>query len=183
MPKQWTERLSDVYEVLAEAAGLDLEVTMLNVNYGKNQELMEQCQTLKEYALYVTKVRKNAETMELSEAVEMAVNESIEEGILVEFLTRYRREAIQVSILEFDEEREMKLIRKAEREMGWDAGKAEGLALAVGMIRKQLQNKTDADEISEFLGIEKTLVQQVSDLISKDPNGDNLELARMIVGK
>ena len=32
---------------------------MLNINYGHNRELMEKCQRLKEYVIFVDMVRKN----------------------------------------------------------------------------------------------------------------------------
>ena len=52
---------------------------MLNVNEGHNQELMEHCQILKEYAQYAMKVRKIYFLGELSleEAVECVVEECI----------------------------------------------------------------------------------------------------------
>ena len=49
---------------------------------------MEQCQILKEYAQYVEKVRRHTKEMELSEAVEQAIKECLQEGILVDFLRR-----------------------------------------------------------------------------------------------
>lgn len=55
---------------------------MLNVNNKKNKA--EQCQALKEYAVYVEKVRKHALNMDIRNVVELAVTESIKEGILVE---------------------------------------------------------------------------------------------------
>lgn len=60
-------------------------------------------------------------------AVEKAVNESIQEGILKEFLLQNKSEAIQMSIFEFDEEREMKLIREDEREIGREEGLKKGI--------------------------------------------------------
>lgn len=42
-----------------------------------------------------------------------AVNECIREGILKEFLLKNKAEAIQMSIFEYDEEREKKLLKKA----------------------------------------------------------------------
>ena len=47
---------------------------------------MEECRTLREYAQYVDKVRRYSNVMELNTAVERAVRESIQEGILKEFL-------------------------------------------------------------------------------------------------
>lgn len=73
---------------------------MLNVNEGHNEELMEQCQTLKEYEQYVARVRKYTSSAELSleEAVERAVDECMKEGILSEFLMKNRAEVISMSI-------------------------------------------------------------------------------------
>lgn len=81
---------------------------MLNVNEGHNKELMEQCQTLKEYAIYVARVRKYTSEMNLNDAVVRAIDECIKEGILVEFLRKNRSEVKMVSILEYDKEWEEK---------------------------------------------------------------------------
>ena len=98
---------------------------MLNVNEGHNKELMEQCQTLKEYAIYVARVRKYTSEMNLNDAVVRAIDECIKEGILVEFLRKNRSEVKMVSILEYDKEWEEKKLRKAE----YEAGKSDGIEI------------------------------------------------------
>ena len=117
-------RLSNAYEHLAGEPDLELKVLMLNVNEGHNKELMEQCQTLKEYAIYVARVRKYTSEMNLNDAVARAIDDCIKEGILVEFLRKNRSEVKMVSILEYDKEWEEKKLRKAE----YEAGKSEGIA-------------------------------------------------------
>ena len=62
----------------------------------------------------------------LTEVVEQAVKECIREGILAEFLLKNRAEAIEMSIFEYDEEKELALLRKAEREVGIEKGRKEG---------------------------------------------------------
>ncbi len=116
-------RLSNAYEHLAGEPDLELKVLMLNVSEGHNKELMEQCQTLKEYAIYVARVRKYTSEMNLNDAVARAIDECIKEGILVEFLRKNRSEVKMVSILEYDKEWEEKKLRKAE----YEAGKTEGI--------------------------------------------------------
>ena len=111
-------RLSNAYEHLAGEPDLELKALMLNVNEGHNKELMEQCQTLKEYAIYVARVRKYTSEMNLNDAVARAIDECIKEGILVEFLRKNRSEVKMVSILEYDKEWEEKKLRKAEYEAG-----------------------------------------------------------------
>ena len=118
-------RLSNAYEHLAGEPDLELKVLMLNVNEGHNKELMEQCQTLKEYAIYVARVRKYTSEMNLNDAVARAIDECIKEGILVEFLRKNRSEVKMVSILEYDKEWEEKKLRKAE----YEAGRSEGIEI------------------------------------------------------
>ena len=54
----WEGSLSESYENLNGEPRLELKVITLNINEGHNKELIEQCQTLREYAQYVAKVRK-----------------------------------------------------------------------------------------------------------------------------
>ena len=117
--------MSEAYEHLAGEPDLELKVLMLNVNEGHNKDLMEQCQTLKEYAIYVARVRKYASELNLNDAVERAITECIKEGILVEFLRKNRSEVKMVSILEYDKEWEEKKLRKAE----YEAGKSDGIEI------------------------------------------------------
>ena len=92
---------------------------MLNVNTGHNEELLNACRTLGEYAAYTGRVRRYAKEMPIEEAVEQAITECIREGILKDFLEKNRREAIRVSIYEYDEERHI----RQEREDAWEEGR------------------------------------------------------------
>ena len=120
---RWVEYLSESYENMSGEPNLELKVIILNINVGHNKKLMEECQTLREYAQYVAKVRRYSEEMELNKAVECAVSESIQEGILKEFLQKNRAEVIAMSIFEYNEEEEKRKLRKAE----YEAGMAEGV--------------------------------------------------------
>ena len=120
---RWVEYLSESYENMSGEPNLELKVIILNINVGHNKKLMEECQTLREYAQYVAKVRIYSEEMKLNTAVECAVSESIQEGILKEFLQKNRAEVIAMSIFEYNEEEEKRKLRKAE----YEAGMAEGV--------------------------------------------------------
>jgi len=111
---------------LSDEPDLELKVTMLNINAGHNEELMNSCHVLQEYARYVARVRKYVAEMPLDEAVERAVTECIREGILAEFLKKNRAEVVKVSIFEYDKEKEEKKLRKAEYEYGREQGREEG---------------------------------------------------------
>ena len=133
---------------------------MLNVNEGHNQELMEHCQTLKEYAQYVAKVRKYTSLgeMSLEEAVECAVEECIKEGILAEFLIQNRAEVISMSIFEYNKDEEEKKLRKAEFEAGREAGREE---LLKQLIQRKLSKGKSIDEIAEELEESVTDIQNL----------------------
>ena len=106
-------RLSDAFQKSMDDPDLELVVTMLNINLGKNRKLLEQCQTLKEYAIYVKKVRTYAKSMKVEEAVDRAVRECINEGILREFLLQNRKEAV------------FEVVRKDEYEKGIQEGEKQ----------------------------------------------------------
>ncbi len=126
-PEYLEMKLSDAYEIPVKNPSLELKVIQLNINAGYNKELMERCRTLQEYSLYVEKVRKYAKQKPLKEAIEQAVTECLKEGILSRFLTQYRTEAISMSIFEYDEEKELALIRRDERSIGLEEGLKEGI--------------------------------------------------------
>ena len=171
-------RLSSAYENPTEDPDLELRVTMLNVNDGHNNELMEHCRTLKEYAQYVARVRKYAGDPDivLEEAVERAVEECIKEGILAEFLMRNRAEVIKVSIYEYNREFEEKKLRKAEyeagRQDGIEIGRQDGIEIGrqagikageknilQKLIKKRLSKGMTLEEIADDLDEDVTLIQ------------------------
>ena len=152
---------------------------MLNVNDGHNPELMEHCRTLKEYAQYVARVRKYAgkQNVSLEEAVTRAVNECIEEGILVDFLLKNKTEVIKVSIYEYDEEFEEKKLRKAEyeagRQDGIEIGRQEGIEigkqeLLKSKVEKKWKKGKTIEQIADDLEEEVIIIQQIIEALSKN---------------
>ena len=163
-------RLSSAYENPTDNPDLELRVTMLNVNDGHNLELMEHCRTLKEYAKYVARVRKYVtQNIPLEEAVTRAVDECIEEGILVEFLMKNKAEVIKVSIYEYDKEFEEKKLRKAEYEAGVEAGIELGeRSLLENQIRKKLKKGKPIEQIADELEEAVTTIQRIIEETKKE---------------
>ena len=121
-PEQQVLYLSDAFEKKQVEPALELSVIVYNVNLGCNNELLDACCLLKEYAQYVAQVRAYAEELPLPEAVEKAVDDCIRNNILTEFLAKNRAEAIAVSIFEYDEEKHMKSERKEWLTKGLEKG-------------------------------------------------------------
>ncbi len=128
-PEQQILRLSDAFEKRQERPALELAVLVYNINLGHNQELLDTCCLLKEYAQYVEQVRTFAKEMSFPEAVEQAVEHCIRNGILSDFLSENRAEAIAVSIFEYDEEKHIQSERKEWREIGREEGENKVLQL------------------------------------------------------
>lgn len=160
-PESRILKLSDAFEKKVPSPELEVKVTMLNINLGKNRELMEKCRTLREYCMFVERIRGYAKEMEISEAVERAVTECIREDILADFLSAQRAEVIAMSIFEYNKEEEMKKIRADEFSIGKDAGKAEGKAeyvldlledlgeIPVG-LRERILSETDLGLLNQW---------------------------------
>ena len=160
----WENSLSDAYENLNGEPRLELKVITLNINEGHNKELLEQCQTLREYAQYVAKVRKYAKEMSLDEAVRRTVNECIQEGILKDFLRANRNEVIAMSIFEYDKEEEEKKLRKAEYEAGIQVGRQEGIQETKKEITLQmLKAGVSGEEIVRFTGYTVEQLQKIKE--------------------
>ena len=182
MPDRTVLRLSDAYSVKEENPALELTAVMLNINRGHNEKLKGLCKSLKDYSEYTARVREYADTMPISEAVEQAICECIQEGILAEFLKQNRAEAKQVSIYEYDEEKHMRQERETFWEDGWAAGREEGiregeergrefgrkegrqegkLDLLKDLIQKKLSKGKSTGAIAEELEIEEALVSEL----------------------
>ena len=154
-------KLSDLYTV-KEDLMMELKVLMLNVNQGHNPELMEACHTLWEYAEYTGRVRKYAKEQPIAEAVERAITECIREGILKEFLEKNRREAKNVSIYEYDQEKHI----RQEREEAWEAGEKAGEYKGEEkklkeQIQKKLAKGKAIPEIAEALEEEEDTIRKL----------------------
>ena len=119
-------RLSDAFEKPEEHPDLELKVIMINVNYGRNTELMEMCKDLRDYSIYVQKVRTYAKMMDIKDAVEKAVKECIENGILVEILMKFKAEVEMISITEYDKQLHEQTLREDGFEDGREIGREEG---------------------------------------------------------
>ena len=156
----YTSRLSDAFYHVTDNPSLELIVTTFNVNAGHNTKLMSHCQILKEYSIYVAKVRSFTEQMPLDDAVQKAVTECIQENILANFLRKNQAEVIAMSIFEYDKVEEEKKLRKAE----FDAGVEQGLKQASTdtALRLLKTGKFDAKEIAELCNLSIEEVNQLN---------------------
>ena len=111
-----------------------------------------------EYAQYVEKVRKNAETMSLDVAVKEAVDECIQKGILADFLRVNRAEVIAMSIFEYDKEEEEQKLQTIYEKQG-ELRKAKSIAISLA------QEGESVERIARILGeTEKTIKEWMAEM-------------------
>ncbi|MCH5258849.1 MAG: hypothetical protein J1F18_03795 [Lachnospiraceae bacterium] len=161
-PEIQTLRLSDSYEKRQEEPELELVVTVYNINYGCNKEILGACRTLKEYAMYVEQVRDYAKKMPLSEAVDSAVDYCIEHGILSEFFRQNRAEVIAMCLYEFDE----KAYLQNEREYWYESGIEQGIKQGSEeknrtIIRNMLGHGMTDEDIRAIVECSQEQIEQV----------------------
>ena len=104
-PDRQYMNLSDSYTNKKIPGDMELTVTMLNVNYGHNAELMKKCEALNGYSLYISKFREYNESGKFthSESAERALDYCIKNNVMTEFFRERRKEVVGV-ILEVTEE-------------------------------------------------------------------------------
>ena len=134
-------KLSDMYEIPVDNPQLELKVRVININ--KDTDILSKCKTLRDYMTFVNKVRYKTATEreDVKLAVLEAMDECIEENILVDFFEQHREEVVEVSIYDYDEEKVRKtLVDEAVEEI---VGKAveEAVEKAVEEAKKQARKE------------------------------------------
>ena len=152
--------LSSAFEHPTEHPEIELKCMVYNINKGKNVELLERCTVLKNYMYFVDMVRfykkqlgNSQETLE--QAIEMAIDDCIQNHILEDFLKKRRAEVIKVTQLDYTWERREELIRKEEYEEGINA---------VLQIIEQLKQGIEPDVIIAQ-GVDEEIVRKAVDLL------------------
>ena len=112
-PERQVLKLSDA---CGGEADIEVKVTMLNINYGKNRALLEACQPLNEYAWLVDRARQHQRVMkDFEAAVDAAIDDMPEDFVIRTFLLANRAGVKAMFLTEYDKEREFELLRREER--------------------------------------------------------------------
>lgn len=153
-PDTWELRLSDAFD---HAGGcLELTVTVYNINAGRNTALLEQCRPLYDYAALIGLIRKNqSEGMDISDAVNRAVDDCIRQGILAEVLAKHKTEVVGMLLTEYNETETMEQLRSASERRGMEKGLQKGLQKgAQDIALRMLQaGRYALDEIAAITGL------------------------------
>ena len=129
-PERMTLYLHDAFPKKYEVreADLDCRATLININAGRNRDLMKKCRRLEEYALFVEKVREyQRKGCAIEEAVDCAVEDCVQDGILADILRENREEVRSMLLTEYNEQAHI----ENERKIAADEAFAEGVETGI----------------------------------------------------
>ena len=139
-------RLSDAFSVQGKA-DIEVTVTMINVNYGHNNSLLEDCMPLGDYSFFVERVRQNYTIYgDADKAIDRSLEELPDNSLIKPFLMNNKAEVKNMCITEYNEEKAMAVLKEEFLEEGIQKGIEQG-------IRK---------------GIEKGKFETLSELVKND---------------
>lgn len=109
-------RLSNAFEHSMEEPELELKCTVLNINPGNNEALLEKCSVLREYTTFVEHVRAYKVKHPLEKSLDLAISRCIADHVLEDFLRERRGEVKRVMTLDYTFERRLQLAKEASQE-------------------------------------------------------------------
>lgn len=157
-PDERLLKLSDAFQ--REGGCVECETRLLNINYGRNRELMEKCRRLEEYSIFVATVRKYKKgDVRLVDAITRAIDECIEKEILVDILTKQRSEVLEVVLTTFNQE----LYEKNLKQDAYEDGRYDKLKEQVAKkLQKGQSAEKIADDLEESLEVIEKIIQELS---------------------
>lgn len=152
-PDERMLRLSDAFMI--KGGCLECKTRLLNINYGRNKELMEKCRRLEEYAIFIARVGLNMKQgkMTLKQAITLAIDKCIQEGILEDILTKQRNEVLGVLLTTFNRELHEKTLKEDAFNDGVKFGTEQGVETGIRALIKTCKefNLSEDDIISRIV--------------------------------
>jgi len=162
-PDETTLRLSDAYREFPEASGavggsLELEVRVVNINEGRNEDIVRSCETLDGYVRFISKIRSYLKSgRALKDAVPQAVKDCIDEGILADFLKAHASEVVNMLTTEWNID--------TAREVWTQEGREEGIDTSVEIVRALIA-KTPLEEIAARCKVSIETIKQLQSVLA-----------------
>ena len=180
--------LAEMFEKHVDNPQIDLQVKVIDIN--GDAEILKKCKSLRGYMTFVEKVRKKTddEKINVREAVIQAIDECIEENILVDFFKEHREEIVEVSIYDYEEEKVRKTLAdeareeglaegiKEEIEKGIEKGIEEGEILTkINQIMKKVRKSKSLPTIASELEEEEADIKPIYDAVVASAPDYNIE--------
>ncbi|MDD2957565.1 MAG: hypothetical protein PHR92_03455 [Lachnospiraceae bacterium] len=160
-------------------------------------EVSNETKDLADYAYFVAALRRCREQkISLKTAVELTVEECIEQDILRDFLLKNRNEVMRVLLTEYDMKKHIRLERRDAFEEGEEKGREDGILIGeargvlightegeyvklISLIRKKLVKSIPPEDCAELLEEDVKLVTEIYRLMKEYPGKDDEAIYRM----
>ncbi|MCL2601648.1 MAG: Rpn family recombination-promoting nuclease/putative transposase [Treponema sp.] len=156
VPDRMALKLSDSFEnpgslTTEQKAMLELSITLININHGRNKEVAEKCQTLAAYSAFIDKVKVfEKETKDRAHALKLAIKYCKEHDILKEFLETHSTEVFNMLMTEWNLDDALAV----RFEEGWEGG-LETTA------RNALAEGASLEFVSKITGLDIEAIEQL----------------------
>ena len=181
--EKWIEdedeiRLSGMYEISTDNPELELKVRVININ--EDVHILNKCKTLRDYMTFVNKVRfkMGVQGDDVRIAVTEAMDECIDEDILVDFFEKHREEVVEVSIYDYDEEEVRRVlaeeyaqeyaqkVAKEVSEKAFAEGEQSGRQLnLINQVIKKVKKSKTLETIASELEEEEADIKPIYDAV------------------
>jgi hypothetical protein len=173
-PDNATLKLSDAFESGTELGlpekgvpALELEVTVLNITMGRNEEIVKRCETLAAYSAFVGKVEEYEKgEAGREESIKKAIKYCIEHDILRDFLNENSSEVMNMLMTEWNWddalavrfEEGLEEGREQGREQGLEQGREESLE---EVAKNALAQGLPVDVIKTITGLDAEIIKNL----------------------
>ncbi len=165
-PAETSMKLSDAYIQKDSRFSLELDVRVININTAKMHPLLEQCNVLKEYSLFIDTARKYKNE---PDGLKKTVIECTNQGILTDYLNRKGKEVINMLLAEYDYEMDMRV----QREEAKEELREEVIKEVHGQLFEKIQEQVREEVLNKLRQEVRTEVQdEVRDKLREEMRGE-----------
>ena len=152
--------LSKMFVDQNKPLSVELVVEVFNINYSENNELLQRCPILNEYALFVDQVKRNRK--DGRDGYDRAVHWALKNGILEEYLSMKTRVIDNMLIAEYDPELHMEVRLEEAREDAREEGREEGREEEkLGLARSFRELGVAIEKIMQATGLSKEVIESL----------------------
>lgn len=191
----YTQRISDAFYKdfhldtnHDDNVSLEVVVKVININTDSGNEILQKCQILKEYSMFVDTVRRFKENNH-PDYMKHAIEYCIRHDILAEYLSRKGSEVMNFLCAEYDYEMDIQVHEEEAYEDGFEDGFEDGLKRGemvklINMVCKKAKKAYAPGQIAEQLEEDEKLVEKICKLAQEStPQYDEKYILNNIMGQ
>lgn len=139
---------------------LELTVRIINIGPGQTLKFQNSCAILKQYCDFIEMTRSVPCT---EESYLQVINDSIEKGVLSEYLRKNSTEVINMLLAEYDYETDISVKCEDARAEGIELGIKRGIEQGIEQLsKKMLSSGLPLEKIMEITGLTENKLQELS---------------------